>query len=85
MVKLTDEQRAALKASPDGIECEDTQTRRLYCLVDAEVHRRAMLALQQMQDVAAIQQGITDMEAGRVMTIDESRIRVQDVLSRLRQ
>jgi len=85
MVKLTEEQLAALKQQPEGVACEDAVTQRLYFLVDAELHQRAMDALRQVQDLTAIQQGISDMEAGRMMSIDESRARTEEALSRLQQ
>lgn len=85
MVHLTEEQRKALLANPNGVECEDALTQRLYVLVDATVHRRAMEALRAVQDLAAIQQGIDDVSSGRVLTIEQSRARVADALSRLRQ
>jgi len=85
MVNLTEEQRLALLANPNGIECEDALTRRVYVLVDATVHRRAMEALHTVQDLAAIQQGIDDVSAGRVLTIEQSRARVADALSQLHQ
>ncbi|MEZ6128998.1 MAG: hypothetical protein R3C59_09965 [Planctomycetaceae bacterium] len=83
MVKLTEEQRAALQQRPEGITCEDAVTQRVYFLVDADLHQRAMQALQQVEDIAAIQQGIADMEAGRMMSIEESRARTEQALARL--
>lgn len=85
MVKLTEEQRAALQQQPEGVACEDAVTQRLYFLVDAELHQRAMDALRQVQDLTAIQQGISDMEAGRMMTVEESRARTEEALSRLQR
>jgi len=63
---LSDEQRRALHQQPDGIEVEDQQTQKVYFLADAEMHRRAMQALQKQEDRDAIQGGIDDMQAGRV-------------------
>jgi predicted transcriptional regulator len=63
---LSDEQRQALNQEPEGIEVEDAQTQKVYFLTDAELHRRAMDALNRQEDHAAIQAGIDDMEAGRV-------------------
>jgi predicted transcriptional regulator len=85
MVKLTEEQRAALRQHPDGIPCEDTVTQRIYFLVDAEVHRRAMEALQRQEDEdkAAIERGLADADAGRTMTLEESQARTDAALSRL--
>lgn len=85
MVKLTEEQRAALQQQPEGVACEDSVTQRLYFLVDAELHQRAMDALRQVQDLTAIEQGISDMEAGRMMSVEESRARTEEALSRLQR
>ena len=68
---LSDEQRQALNEQPEGIEIEDGQTQKLYVLTDAEVHRRAMQALRRQEDHDAIQAGIDDMEAGRVVPYEE--------------
>jgi len=68
---LSDEQRQALNQQPEGIEVEDFQTQKVYFLTDAELHRRAMEALRRQEDHDAIQAGIDDMEAGRVMPYEE--------------
>ena len=70
-VSLSDEQRLALDQQPEGIEVEDSQTQKVYVLTDAEVHRRAMQALKRQEDRDAIQAGIDDMEAGRVIPLEE--------------
>jgi predicted transcriptional regulator len=44
---------------------EDERTHRVYVVVDQDTHRRAMEALTEREDMAAIQAGIDDMEAGR--------------------
>ena len=56
-------------------------------IVDQCVHQQAMDALQRQrdEDVAAIQQGLEDMHAGRGMSLDESRARALDALARLSQ
>lgn len=79
-VPLPDELRKALDQHPDGIEVEDSLTQRVYFLTDADVHRRAMESLQQQQDVAAIQAGIDDMEAGHVATFEEVDQRIREKL-----
>ena len=83
MVKLTEEQRAALAQQPEGIPCEDSVTQRQYFLIDAELHQRAMDALRQVQDLAAIQRGVDDMSAGRTMSLAQSRARTEETLTRL--
>jgi predicted transcriptional regulator len=77
---LSDEQRSALSDRPEGIEVEDPQTRRVYVLADAELHRRALRALQETEDRAAIQSGIDDMEAGRVVPFEEVDRRIREKL-----
>ena len=68
---LSDEQRQALDQQPEGIEVEDSQTRKVYILTDAKVHHRAMQALKRQEDHDAIQAGIDDMEAGRIVPYEE--------------
>jgi predicted transcriptional regulator len=77
---LSDEQRRALDEQPDGIEVEDPLTRKLYFLTDAELHRRAMNALQKQEDHDAIQAGIDDMQAGRVAPYEEVSRRLRKQL-----
>ena len=77
---LSDEQRRALDQEPGGIEVEDSQTQRMYVLADAEVHHRAMRALKQREDHEAIQAGIDDMEAGRVVPLEEVDRRIREKL-----
>jgi predicted transcriptional regulator len=77
---LSDEQRQALHQQPAGIEVEDPQTHKLYVLTDAELHHRAMQALNRQEDRAAIQAGIDDMEAGRVVPYEEVSRRLRNHL-----
>ncbi len=79
-ITLTDELRAAVNQSPDGVEVEDEVTQQVYVIIDAEAHRRAMQALQQQQIHAAIQQGISDMEAGRGMPVEEADTHLREKL-----
>ena len=80
---LSDEQRRALDLHPEGIEVEDPETQRVYFLTDVELHRRAVDSLRQQEDHDAIQRGIDDMEAGRVVSFEEvdERIRTRLGLS----
>ncbi|HQX51671.1 MAG TPA: hypothetical protein PLR25_17260 [Planctomycetaceae bacterium] len=80
MVKLTEEQSAALQQSPDGITCEDMLSRRTYVLVDEQVHLRAMSALKQQQDLEAIRRGVAEMEAGGGTPLQEARIQLSKEL-----
>jgi predicted transcriptional regulator len=74
---LTDEQREALACEPDGIEVEDPDTHKIYVLADADLHRRAMRALTDQEDREAIQAGIEDMEAGRVVSFEDVDRRIR--------
>ena len=73
MVNLTEEQKVALQQNPDGVSCEDTTTRRVYFLVEEQIHRRAMQALKQQQDLEAIRRGVAQMEAGGGTSLRETR------------
>jgi len=75
--KLTPEQSAALRQSDGPMPIEDEQTSRLYFLVDAA----AWESFRRQQDLAAIREGIADMEAGRVAPLDEVMARIRTSLS----
>ncbi len=78
---LSDEQRRALRKRPDGpVRVEDQQTHRVYVLVDQTTHERAMDALQQQDDMHAIQAGIDAAAAGRVALLDEADRRIREQL-----
>ncbi|HEV2970907.1 MAG TPA: hypothetical protein VGY55_13125 [Pirellulales bacterium] len=78
--KLTPEQREALDHSDGPVPVEDEQTHRVYYLVDEPT----LNSLRQQEDLAAIREGIADMEAGRVAPLEEvmSRIRTSLGLDR---
>ncbi len=73
--KLTPEQCEALDRSDGPLPIEDERTHRVYYVVDEPT----LTSLQQQEDLAAIRDGIADMEAGRVVTLEEldSRIRAR--------
>jgi hypothetical protein len=74
ITNLNKEMVAALRTSGDeGLEVVDPETQRVYVVVDANVHRKAMEALRCQQDRQAIAQGIAELEAGEGMPIDEAR------------
>ncbi len=71
--KITNEIREAISAGRGQPVCvEDEQTNKVYVLVDQETHQRAMQALKQQEDMAAIQEGIEQMEAGLGQPVDEA-------------
>lgn len=72
-LKLTDEQRDAIKRDRCPVPVEDEETHEVYFLVD----KGTLEALRQDADRQAIRQGITDMEAGRVVTLEELDARIQ--------
>jgi predicted transcriptional regulator len=72
--------REAVSSQPGGVEVCDEQTQRVYVLVEGELHRRALDALRQQEDIAAIQDGIDDMEAGRVVPLEEADRLLRDEL-----
>ncbi|MEX2139148.1 MAG: hypothetical protein WD894_07805 [Pirellulales bacterium] len=79
--KLTPEQREALDRSNGPVLVEDDETRRHYYLVDEPTFR----SIQQQEDLAAIRDGIADMEAGRVVTLDELDARIRARLAAISQ
>ena len=71
--KLTQEQRAALDQSDGPVLVEDDQRNRVYFLVDESTFNK----VQQQEDLAAIREGIADMEAGRIVTMEELDARIR--------
>jgi hypothetical protein len=71
--KLTPEQRDALNHSDGPVAVEDDENHRVYFLVDEPTFTN----LQQQEDLTAIREGIADMEAGQVASLD-------DVIARIR-
>ena len=71
--KLTAEQCEALDRADGPVPVEDDRTHRLYFLVDAETLR----SIERQHDIAAIRSGIADMEAGRVLSLDELDARIR--------
>jgi predicted transcriptional regulator len=59
---------------------EDDQTRKQYVLIDQDLHARAMQALRQQEDLAAIQGGIEDLEAGRFVTLEAADAEIRSKL-----
>ena len=82
---LTNEQSEALQQLGGPLSVLDPRTQQVYVLVDQLTHDQAMDALkrQQLEDEAAIREGLADAKIGRVMTLDESRTRTLDALDRL--
>jgi predicted transcriptional regulator len=78
--KLTEEQREALRRRGGPIEVEDDQTRKVYVIIDDELHQRAMQALEEHDSLAAIRAGIADLEAGRVIPFAEVDSRIRERL-----
>lgn len=70
--RLTKEQSAALNAGEGTLELIDPDTQRRFVLVDRDTHREAMQALARQQDLAAIAEGIAEMEAGLGKPLDEA-------------
>jgi len=80
-VKLSEEQRRALTELQGApVEVEDDETRKVYVLVDQSLHRRGMRALQEQEDLAAIRQGIEQMEAGLGQPLDEADAEIRKEL-----
>ena len=72
-IKITPEQREALGRSLGPVLVEDDETQRLYYLVDEPTFE----LLERQKDIAAIREGIADMEAGRLVTLDELDARIR--------
>jgi predicted transcriptional regulator len=68
--KLPAELRQAIQRNPH-LRLEDEQTHVVYVVVDEETHQRAMRALQEQEDLAAIQRGLDDRAHGREQPLEE--------------
>ncbi len=77
--KLTNEQAEALHQSGDEMPILDPSTNKCYVVVEQSVHMQAKAALQRQQeeDMSAIQEGIDDVKAGRVMPLEEAHQEVK--------
>lgn len=74
--KLTREQSEALQHSNGPLAVEDERTHRVYYVVDEPT----FVSLQQQEDAIAIREGISDMEAGRIVTLEELDARIRNRL-----
>lgn len=62
------------------VEVEDDETRKVYVLVDQDLHQRGMRALQEREDLAAVRQGIEQMEAGLGQPLGEADAEIRKEL-----
>lgn len=74
--KLTAEQREALDEAAGPVRVEDDERHRVYFLIDESTFK----SLQRQEDLAAIREGIADMEAGRIVTLEELDARIRSRL-----
>lgn len=81
--KLPKELADVLNAGGNAaLEVVDPGNNRTYFVVDEETHRQAMDALRRQQDREAIAEGIAQMNAGDVVSLEEARRQTrQDLLS----
>lgn len=78
MVKLNEEVAEALKASKgEPISVDVPGFDRRFVVVDQTTHDAAMAALELQKNVELIREGISDVEAGRVVPLDEAMDRVR--------
>ena len=72
MIKLTREQTEEAVRNPDGVECQGEGTDKTFILVDAEIMQRFRKLLYQRDVNASIAEGISQMEAGGMMSLGEA-------------
>lgn len=77
--KLNPELANALHSVGEAeLEVIDPATNRVYLIVDCQLHRRAMQALQlQENDWSAVQEGIADADAGNTMSLEDADQRLR--------
>lgn len=71
--KITAEQRSALNGHMGPLPIQDEQTQQVFFLLD----QASLEKLQREADRAAIREGIADMEAGRVLTLEQLDARIR--------
>lgn len=71
MMKLTPELTQQALRHPDGVQCQGDGVDKTFVIVDAEVMLQMQEAIAR-NDLAAIQAGINDMEAGRMQPAAEA-------------
>ncbi|NUQ65257.1 MAG: hypothetical protein HUU20_22550 [Pirellulales bacterium] len=77
-LRLPDEMRQVLRENPgEPLPLEDDETHQVYVVVDQDLHRRAMQALQQQEDVQAIQAGLDAAANGLVAPLEEVDARIR--------
>lgn len=76
--KLTHEQREAIRERGAPLEIEDDETRKIYVIIEGDLHVRAMQALEEHDARRAIRAGIEDLEAGRVVPFAEVDARLRE-------
>lgn len=78
MVKLSEEVAEALKASKgEPISVDVPGFDRRFVVVDQTTHDAAMAALEFQKNIELIREGIADVQAGRVVPLDEAMERVR--------
>ncbi|MEO2032225.1 MAG: hypothetical protein ABGZ35_09075 [Planctomycetaceae bacterium] len=78
MIKLTPEQTEQAVQYPNGVECQADGTDRTFILMDADVLERMRRALYRKDTNESLERAIDDMEAGRMMSVDEAEDRLCD-------
>ena len=81
IAKLSDELREALRRTGKSVDVLDEESQKLYVLTERDTFLRAMQALQAQEDCAATQAGVTALEAGNVLTLDELDNRIRSRLA----
>ena len=76
--KLPDEIRQAIQQNPNRVRLEDDETHAVYFVVDEETHRRAMRALKEQEDNAAIVEGLQQMKNGEGRPLHEVDAAMQE-------
>lgn len=77
LLKLTPEQREAVRQHGGAVEIEDDETQKVYVLMEEELHQRAMQALEERETLESIRAGLDDMLAGRVIPLAEADARIR--------
>lgn len=80
--KRSDEQREAIRQRRGPRAFEDDKTRKVYVIIDEDVHLRDMQALEEHAARRAVCAGIADLEGGPVVALAEVDARLRQMLGR---
>ena len=78
MIRLTPEQSKQVLEHPNGVECHAEGSEQTFVIMDADVVQRMRRAFYRNDTHESLTRAIDDMEAGRMMSVDDSENRLRE-------